>query len=132
MQAKLRIVAKLDIPGVHSGWQVLITDEQKIWLANAGSKDATAGPAELFGFNTGVFQEKPLGLVGGLKTALGFVLRSDLDAVVHLRESGKTLCSLAQLAHWMASSEGFTEMSIVDHTITPSVGEARVGLNLLW
>ena len=124
-------MAKLDVPGLHEGWQVLITDEQKIWLANTGSKDATAGPGELFGFNTGAFQEKPLGLVGSLKTAIGFILRSDLDAVIHLRESGKTLCSLTQLAHWLASAEGFTEMSVVDHTITATVGEARGGFQLL-
>ncbi|CAE7419585.1 cofG [Symbiodinium sp. CCMP2592] len=69
---------------------VNITDEKIIWLVNSSDEELTVGPGELFGFNLRVFEEKPVGLLGAAKSSLPFLLSSDRQPLVHLRQdSGK-------------------------------------------
>ena len=41
--------------------EIMLTSDNKLWLCNFGGDDIQCGPAELFGYNLGSFQEKPRG-----------------------------------------------------------------------
>ena len=91
-----------------------------LWLVNGSNEDITVGPGELFGFNVGVFEEKPVGLVAGAKSCIPFLLGTDREPLVHLRQdTGKVLTTISGLAHWLTTTAGFTSMDVVDHTLSP-------------
>lgn len=49
------------MPGHEEVW-VVATDQGELWLLNSGRDKTSLGPAEVFGFNTGTFSDKPTGL----------------------------------------------------------------------
>ena len=104
---------------------VIITEDQVIWLANTTAQDIHLGPSELFGFNAGSFTEKPKGLIAACQNGLAFLVSDDRQALVHSRDgAGKVLTCLAQLAHWLTTTAGFTDMSLVDHDLSPQTAPA--------
>ena len=43
--------------------QAIMTDSYELWLMNSGEKQVEVGPLELFGFNTGAIEHRPLGIL---------------------------------------------------------------------
>ena len=56
----LRLVAQC-VPPVSSQIQVCVNESLTIWLANTGESSVSLSAGELFGFNLGTYENKPLG-----------------------------------------------------------------------
>ena len=104
-----------------------------IWLLNKGDSELDISACELFGFNVGSFAEKAAGpqLVsllrrvvlplpgtcrGGLDNALPWMCETDHGLMVQVADTKKPIC-FANLACQAASSQGLTELSMVDHDV---------------
>ncbi|CAL1133219.1 unnamed protein product [Cladocopium goreaui] len=94
------------------------------WLLNDGTDDVTlATNKELFGFNTGSFNEVPAGEAGSLIDQIPWLVQSDLDVICLCEQNGsalsKTLMTIADAVCNITRTQGATEACMLDHDMAP-------------
>ena len=97
--------------------------EAGLWLTNETDEIQLMKAGELAGFNTGSYAEKALRVAKAMDQALPWVLEKDYDLVVLAGESGKVPYSFADLACFMATQQGVTELSVTDHDVAAAACE---------
>ena len=79
---KLQFLFREEALHEHANYRDLVSgdeNEKTLLVANAGSREVETGRVELFGFNLGTFEEKPVGLHAQLKTVPEFLLTNDRE-----------------------------------------------------
>ena len=92
----------------------------EIFIGNESSQALSLCGLELFGFNTGCYEER---IVGDTKRCSGGVpwrLLSDLDLV----SSEKRLVPLCKLIHTSARVEGLADIQLREHVLEPMMHPA--------
>ena len=91
--------------------------EAGLWLTNETDEVVLVKAGELAGFNTGSYTEKALRVAKTMDQALPWMIEKDYDLVVLAGDSGKVPYSFADLACFMATQQGVTELSVTDHDV---------------
>ena len=146
----IRIVAQCQPSGCE-GITVALIDSTpcQLWLVNRSQVSRDVGACELFGFNVGVFTDKPQGKVLAVKVGpqllqvehlyflavpgtartlrdslVPFNIKADTSLLV-LSRSGKTLTCLAEIACDSVQSLGLTELSMEGHDLEPQTKDCN-------
>lgn len=114
---------KATLQGRHGKPTVVVDNNWVIWLGNESADQLTIqGGAELFGFNTGVFDFKicerkldPSGIPFRLLTDFSMV------AVPGSERGSRTLVPLCRHLHTLATQHGLGEIQLREHQLTPKL-----------
>ena len=112
---------KATIPGRHGRPTVILDGNNCFWFGNESQEKLTISAMEVCGFNTGNFDYK---IISGRldQNSVPWRLSSDLDLIVVVNEDkSKSVMSVCQYLHLLASSKGLADVTLRDHDLKPKL-----------
>ncbi|CAL1168291.1 unnamed protein product [Cladocopium goreaui] len=101
--------------------QIVLTSLGSLWLVNRSGNDIVLPAGEIFGFNTGTFQEVPSDQCMVQSGTIAWHVTNDNTVVCLVSASGKKISTVADTMCDITRTRGVTEIRVTDHALQPKM-----------